>query len=282
MILTADVQTLIQADHQEILESYSWSRRKTDTIIALVAPYSTGTVSTVSTALTGSGTTFTSAMADRYIRIGSNTFFLRLSAFVSTTAMTLEAALGTDASAGTTFVLFQHRYNLPSDFGRITNVTSDILMREVSRSTIDRLDPYRVSTASTPEVYCIDGLDPGTTGSQVFQMEVWPLPSAARPLRVEYLKTNVLSSSTDEPLYRSDVLVWKSAESGAFFLHAKTGDAAWLALADRYHARYTEALEGAKSDDMGKYASVTHIRDSYYDNTRGDDFYINRDGLWLR
>lgn len=281
MIETTDVDALMVADHREILDSYTWSRRRADTTLTLVAPYSTGTITTSGTGVTGTGTTFTSTMIGRFLRGEDSNYFLRVSAFTSATAITLETALAT-ALTDSDFTIFKHRYNLPSDFGRVVSVTSNFQAKAISRYDLDDIDPYRTTTASYPEYYIIFGLDPDTTSSQLFQMEVWPVPSSATILRVHYVKSNELSSDSDEPLYRSDILVWKSAESGAFFLHGKTGDAAWLALADRYHARYLEALQAAKEDDLGKSPVPFHIRDSQREGGPGDDFFLDHDNLRLR
>lgn len=284
MISSANVNDILDAEHTEILESYSWTRRKADTRVNTAATYSTGTVAgtAASAVVTGTSTAWTSALTvGRHMRIGSNTFFHRISSFQSATQVTLESALPATVAAGAAYTIFQHLYDLPSDFGRPTNVTSDVRMGEWSRSDIDRLDPYRSSTASRPEVYSIRGI---TGTSDVFEVEFWPVPSAAITIRIEYLRTNTLSADTDSPLYRSDVLVWKSGESAAFFLHGKTGDAAWLALADRYHARYTESLQGAREDDLGRYSALMHIRDRAYDLGigQGDDWLLSRDLLRLR
>lgn len=277
MITSANVNDILDAEHTEILESYSWTRRRVDTMVETVATYSTGTLSTSGATVTGVGTVWTSAFVGRFIRIGSNTFFHRITARASDTSITIEEGLPTDAAAGSTYTIFRHRYNLPSNFGRAVNITSDTRLSEASKSDIDRIDPYRTSTASRPDTYMIYGLDPDTTTSQIYQIEFWPVPSSATAIRVEYLRTNSLTSDSSEPLYRSDVLAWKSAESAAFFLHSRTGDAAWLALADRYHQRYSDSLQSAKEDDLGKFSAPMHIRDSAYERERGDDFGLDRD-----
>lgn len=274
-IAASDINTLINQEHEEILEAWSWSRRKQENIIDTVSEYSTGTVSTSGTVVTGSGTTFTSGMVDRFIRIGSNTFFHRITAFTDTTTLTIEQALPSDAAAGSSYAIFRHRYDLASDFGRVLNITSDTRLQEWSKSDIDRIDPYRTSTATRPDKYTIIG--PDSDGN--FQIEFWPVPSSAQAIRVEYLRTNSLSADTDSPLYRGDILVWKVAESGAFFLYARTGDQAWLQLADRYHARYLESFNEAKEEDLGKFSPAAYIRDRATAFDRGDDWYISHDPL---
>lgn len=285
MIDTTTIQSIIQAEHTTILEDYAWARRKMDTLLLLVAPYGTGTVSTSSTTVTGSGTTFTSSMVNSFIRIGSDTTYYRISAFGSATSLTIESALPTAAVAGSSYTIFKHIYELPSDFGRVTNAMSDIRLTEWSRPEIERIDPYRTVTGTRPEVYTIRGTDyPPVSNPAIplFHIEFWPVPSSAQTIRIEYLKTNSLSASSDVPLYRSDVLVWKSAETAVFYLFGKTGDAAWSALADRYHSRYQESLQGAREDDMAKYSEASYVRDRAFTYGRGDDFDISHDSLWLR
>jgi len=279
MLTSSDATALIQAEHASILEDTSWARRKAETLIDTVATYGTGTISTSGATVTGSSTVWTSAFVDRFIRVGSNTFFHQITAFGSATSLTIEQALPTDASAGTSYTIFRHRYDLPSTFGRALNVTSDRRVTEVSKSEIDRLDPYRTATASRPDVYTIIGLDVIPTG--VFQIEFWPVPSSAVAVRVEFLRSNTLTAESDMPLYRGSVLIWKAAESACFFLHARTGDKSWLDLADRYHTRYQEDLQGAREDDLGKFSPVTHVRDAWTEGERGDSFWLTHDPLSL-
>lgn len=279
MISDADIQAITQADHQTILEDYSWSRRKADTLITLAGQYSLGTISTSGTTLLGT-TEFTADFVGRFIRISNNQFFTKLTAFTDSTTMTMEQAPPEDV-LDMPYVIFKHIYDLPSDFGRVLSVTLDTKMAEWSRGDIDRIDPYRTTTAAQPDIYSMRGLDQTPNG--VFQLEFWPVPSGSTQIRVEYLKTNTLTAPTDSPLYRSDILMWKAAESASFFLYGKTGDQAWLQLADRFHARYAEALQGGREDDLGKYSPQSYVRDRHYDlGRRGDDFYLSRDPLWIR
>ena len=277
MITDPEVVTIVQAEHDSILNDYSWSRRKAETTISTVATYSTGTVSSVGTALTGSGTTFTSAMEDRWIRGGSHTTYIKINTFVSATALTLETSFPSDLAAGTAYTIFQHVYNLPSDFGRILNVTGQVPLREATRQQIDNIDPYRSVVNSEATNYLIHGFN----SDSLFEIELWPVPSSARVYRVQYLRNNSLASDSDQPLYRASVLIWKAAEACCFFLHARTGDAAWLALADRYHQRYLEDLEGAKEDDLGKFSVRSHVKDGYGEGELGSDWYISHDPIRL-
>ena len=276
MVTSTNVDTLLDTDHEEILEAHSWTRRKAEGLITTVAPYSTGTVSgsASSTTLTGASTVWTSSMANRFIRIGSGVFYLKISSVESNTSLTLEAALPAAVSASTTYSIFQHVYALPSDFGRLTSITSDSRLVESSQEDLDRLDPYRNATSTYPERYSIRGLDTSSN----YEIEFYPVPSSATIIRFDYLKTNSLASSdSSSPLYPSEVLIWKSAESAACFLFARTGDQAWTVLADRYHLRYQEALANAVETDLLRYSPAGHVRDSTTDGSVSDDFNLDHD-----
>ena len=293
MIQASDLTTLIQNCHDTILNDYSWAKRKAETIVSLVAPTSSGTVSTVagSPNIVGSGTAFVPAHVGRYVRIFQDTTFYKILTVTDATHIVLEDSMPATRS-GVAYTMFQHRYDLPVDFGRQISVTSDNRLVEWAKSQIDRLDPYRSSMATKPYVYTIVGLDPLDTSvigtgynatAQIFAIEFWPVPASATDVRIEYLRTNALAADTDEPLYRSDVLVWKAAEAAVLALHGKTGDAAWLQLADRFHQRYNEALEGAREDDMGRYSAVGYVQDrAYTQQGFGDDWFISHDPYFLR
>jgi hypothetical protein len=79
-----------------------------------VAPYETGTVSVTedSNVVTGSGTTFTSAMVGRKIVIGSDTIAYKISAFTSATSITLETVYKGDTGSGKSYAIYQDIYQL--------------------------------------------------------------------------------------------------------------------------------------------------------------------------
>ncbi len=128
-------------------------------------------------------------------------------------------------------------------------------------------------TSSIPSAYAY--VEMTSTGYR--QIEIYPVPSAAVLLRFQYLKTNTLVNGTDTPLYRADVLVWKSGASAAYLLLAKTGDAAWAQLAQSYTAEYDKSLLGAKLDDLGKNSPASRIRDVYWKFAFPSDLAISHD-----
>lgn len=275
-ISTAELNALINAEHEGILGDNPWAEKKAESTITTIAPYSTGTVSTTSTAVTGSGTTFTSAMVGRYIRFGTDQTYYKITAFGSVTGLTIETAVASgDVSAGSTYSIFKNVYALPSDLDRILSMAYRDPLTEITRQDLDRLDPDRTVTATDPRYWCMRELD----SSNVRQVELWPVPTGAVLVRFQYTKTNTLSSDSDVPLYRSDVLVWKSAASGAYLLYAKTGDEAWINLGDRFLQNFERQLSSALLDDVGRNSPNHRVRDVLYDPVRGGPYY-DRDNSW--
>src|SRR3990167_3431210 len=72
-VTSAEADAFIQTAFSQIWEAHEWSQRKTDGLVAIVADYTTGTVTTSvgSASITGGSTVWTSAMTGRWIRIGS-------------------------------------------------------------------------------------------------------------------------------------------------------------------------------------------------------------------
>jgi hypothetical protein len=272
-ISSTEIQQIIQAEHDTILGDNSWADRKKQGTITTAAPYTTGTIAVSGTTVTGDSTVFTSAMVGRWIRPGTEAEYYKITAFGGVTSLTIETAISNTIAAGTGYSIFQHIYALPSDAERITSIASLYPIVETSRQDIDRWDPYRSTTEDHPTHYAYAEL----SSTNIRQIEFWPTPAAAALIRFQYLKTNTLSDGADVPLYRSDVLVWKSAASCAFLLYAKTGDDNWMQLADRYTIQYDRSLTGARLDDIGKNSPAHKIRDVYGYQYLSGDYNIDHD-----
>lgn len=288
-ISSTQIQQIIQAEHDTILNDNSWAERKAESTLATVAPYTTGTLSTSGTTVTGVGTTWTSAMVGRYLKVGTYTEYFLITAFTSATSLTIERAVPQgDIAAGSTYEIFQNVYTLPSDCERITSMVYQTPIHDTTRQDLDRIDPYRTYRSSIPTHRIFRELS--STGLR--QIELWPVPSAAVLIRFQYLKKNDTpttgsswSADTTYPLYRADILVWKSGETAAYFLFSKTGDQSWAVLAERYHNNYNESLSGARLDDLAKNSSASKIRDVLYSGLPyygpGSDFSLDHDPAFV-
>jgi hypothetical protein len=107
----------------------------TDGVITTVAPYETGTVTVTnnSKTVTGSGTTFTSAMVGRKIRIAGENAYYRISSYSSATSITLENVYQGDTASAQTYSIYKDEYRLPADL----DVYKVLRQIEDSQSIID-------------------------------------------------------------------------------------------------------------------------------------------------
>jgi hypothetical protein len=266
-ISSTEIQQIIAAEHDTILNDNTWADRRAEAVLPLVGPYSAGTISTVGTAVTGTNTVFTALMVGRYLRVSLATQYYLITAVADTTHLTIEAAVPAGDVTNSTYTIFQTVYTLPSNCERITSIRYQLPLQDTPLQELNRIDPYRSVTSDIPFRYSYREL----SSAGYRQIEVWPTPTSAVLLRFDYFKTNAppilgvsWSNDTTSPLYRSDVLVWKSAETAAYLLFSKTGDQSWAVLSERYHNNYNESLLGAKLDDLGKNSPAHKIRDTAY------------------
>jgi hypothetical protein len=162
-------------------------------------PYTTGTVYASGTTLTGVGTTFTSAMVGRKIRIGGESEYYTISAFTSTTVVTLDQAyMGTydTLAEATAYSIYQDEYSLTSDVEKIicfANPTlSDNLIYE-SRQSFNARVPNPTGEG-TPDVWVPAGRDT----SDYVKIQLSPIPGEAYVIYYWYRrKLADLSGDTD-------------------------------------------------------------------------------------
>ena len=83
--------------------------------------YSTGTVAVTqdSTAVTGTGTTFTSAMVGRLIKFNGEDNYYEISAYTDADEITLKTAYIGTTDTDATFEIYKVNYDLASDFGNM-------------------------------------------------------------------------------------------------------------------------------------------------------------------
>ena len=206
-VTSAEADAFIQTAFSQVFEAHEWLARKVDGLVAIVADYTTGTVTTVvgSATITGASTVWTSAMTGRWIRIGSINELFKFT-YVSGTSGTIESPTGgtgwqAAVQSAVTYVLFQHVYTLATDVDQVLLQPREYALGPTTREYIDRLDPVRVSTG---QPYCWAPRELASTGA--YQIEFWPRPNAAGVVRVAYLKkAPTLGQSADVQL-RQDPL----------------------------------------------------------------------------
>ena len=277
-ITLTDIAGIMTASNAEIVSSWNWSRRNVWTIVNTITP-----VSLIVTATTGlsvvTGTGFAAAHVGDLIRISNLSTFYQVKSVTPGVSCVLgdmqnNTIVFPEATmANTSAQLFDYIYSLPSDCEIVLDVMYDNKLDEKDRSFFETLDPQRLGTSDAPSGWCNFGRD----SSGNVQMAIFPVPSAAHSLRVNYQKVADMSAPTDQPLYRADLLKWMAGETAAAFLLARTGDQTWSVLADKYHKRYEEAFDSAKADDLSKSSAPTAISTDEGLSLYSDDFLVSHD-----
>ena len=174
------IKSTIQDSYRQLCVR-DWNRLKLQRQIYTVAPYSTGKVSVATTGIvTGVGTTFTSDMVGRFMRVSYGDSFFEIQTYSSGTSITLKDWTGAVIVAGTAYSIFKTIYIMDTTFKLIWDVIYQIPLKKKSQSYFNKIDPGRTSTSSSPIAWALAGL----TSAGVVQIEVYPVPSQLVPLRV--------------------------------------------------------------------------------------------------
>ncbi len=282
-ILAADVNTLLQTDNLEVLEAHSWTRRNSWTKITTLTPVDlTVGVTEGNSAITSAS--FTAAMDGAFIRIAGESDLYRLGTIVVGVSAILidsqDTAIGyagtTDADASAEVLKYIYRVSVNAEqVLRVGGGQGKI--DEIDPGFFDNVDPEMSAQGDQPSVWSHMGRDSG----DYLLIAIWPVPSSAFGLRVDFLRTSEMDDDADTTLYPSVLLKWKCAESAAAFLLARTGDQAWASLADRYSTNYGKALTEAKEHDLLKASTPSVIQLSGDTSSVGsDEFALNHDVGW--
>lgn len=193
---------LINDRVERVCRSTDWSRLEKDSQILTLAEYNTGTISidAGATSGTGDGTTFTSAMTGREIRIAE-----RLESYiftqVSATAFTIDRAFeGEDDLADVTYRIFKSRFELPADLAElysISNPSVGVDLEERSREWLDQQAASRIAH-NDPTFYT----PAPDSSSSLAQVQLYPNPIAAQALPLRYRASAPLF--TVEPIDTSE------------------------------------------------------------------------------
>ncbi len=145
-----------------IAEYFEWPFYMENTgLISTVAPYTTGTVSVVNgtNAVVGVGTTWTSAMVGRKIRIASGQPYYRIKSIDSTTALTLTTLFQSETAVGATYNIYKDEYRLAADvdtYKTIVQIQNAIAMFSTPPARFDKFFPSPYSY-SHPTLEIMEG-----------------------------------------------------------------------------------------------------------------------------
>lgn len=110
--------------------------------IETVAQYNTGTVSITAgdTTVTGSGTTFTAAMAGRKIRIGSDNNSYEILKFTSTTSIEIDMPYTGETQSAASYTIYENVYAVPPDISQIVDIRRPGSNRLLNQRTLSYID----------------------------------------------------------------------------------------------------------------------------------------------
>lgn len=189
----------INARYREYLDKIDWSRLVKTSTIQTVAVYDTGTVEVESgsASITGTGTTWTSAMTGRRFRVAGRSEFYTFTRTSNTTG-TLDRAYEGDDDDEAGYKIFDNIVTLPSDLRVLESIKVPSMGRDLdqaNREWLDRIAPAR-DDYGPPETY--SPYDDSSGGLP--QIELYPIPIIAEGLPIRYGTAKARLSSPSDVL----------------------------------------------------------------------------------
>lgn len=208
------VKAYLNMAGRDVWKAYPWYERRVEGSLTTVAPYSTGTVSSSGTTITGSGTTFPAATAAglaRFARSYADPFYT-VTTRDSATQLTLADSYAETALSGSNYVLFQDVYELASTVDTVIDLR---LIKAQDHGPLDGILERRMDEAAyipgqsgTPWSWALVTPNPTT---KVKRVRLWPVPDAVYRVKYRALTDYTdMSSDSDEcvvPESRRDLLI---------------------------------------------------------------------------
>jgi len=204
------IDEYLNTRYSSILDRTAWQGLEAHATIQTVAAYDSGTSATVtltigSTAVTGSGSAFSSQHVGRkFYRPGDSAIYT-VASYASATSITLDrgyegAGNETPATvhAGCAFVVMQNVYSLPTDCKSIVSVINPVTqlpMGELSKQDLDASVGSR-ATIGEPNAYCPYDDSSESSPPVLPQIEFYQPPRYSRGYQLDYIKKpNAFSGS---------------------------------------------------------------------------------------
>lgn len=240
----ANVNRWINYVQQDVCARWPWTFMEGRESVVTIPDYITGTISisTGSPTVTGSGTTFTTAMGNGqyYIQFSTARDWYRISAYNSATSLTIEQNYQQSANiSGGTFVLRKFYYSLSASADRIIDIrnwNTPMKLTDADARTLDYLYPNPQSTNSSYG-YIAWGID----SSGNIQVSPYPFPSDSRLLELRTKKRpvdmSVVADSPSIPNKYAHLISWGALSIGFAFIRNFDAAKSWGA---NYEARIGE------------------------------------------
>ena len=246
---STEVESMAQTRYEHIYETFLWSRKLRDFILQTVAQVSSDSTNTVtvtnsSSTVTSSSTPFNASMVGRQIQLGSELQYY----FINDVPLSGQLELGDgegnavtwtgDTANGVSWRIFKTIYLLPDGADAIYSLSGRQQIDELDggRDALDHSDPYRHETNSDPRYW----LYAGESSLSIKEIELWPVPTAARLLRGQYIRRAPTLSSLSTIDISVPYLTFAVTADCCGMLHAKTGDQSWATLQLFYERKSAE------------------------------------------
>lgn len=205
---------------KELAKERQWRYYITDSTISVLALYDTGTVAITegSGTVTGTGTTFTSAMVGRKFRASNGQGIYDITGYTSATSITISPVWPYDDITGNSFQIYQDTYDFPTDLMYLIDIKDAVTERPLDPQeyfeTLRRWESFVYTEQSAippgfawPWEYAQFGWNSTT---KTYQVVVNAVADAVRTLDVIYRRwpTSVtkITDYPDIPEYLEEVL----------------------------------------------------------------------------
>lgn len=238
---TVSLKRWINDSYRDIVEAAHWQFLELASTFTTVAKYNTGTISISGTTVTGVGTTFTAAMVGRYLQVEDDNNWYEITAFTSTTEITIGTSYVGTAS-GADYNIVQQFAELASD----VDVIETIVCRETgttlynrSRSSYEEANPIQDKTGY-PHTAVVEG----ESSNGYVQVKLVPFPTGAKLYDYTYYKlVSDMSDDSDEP----DIPArWHRVIIRGAIVYALGWEASDISMVQLSRDRYQEALDKMK------------------------------------
>jgi hypothetical protein len=247
-------QTFIRNAYRRVLDTHYWSELYTDWEKVTPDVYSDGTIAVTNgnTTVTGTLTTFTSAMTGRQLIVddGGGQPYYTIT-YVSATSLTLDRAYQGATDSSSTYSIAEYYVEFPANLAVLDDIR-DLnqnwrLRRQFHQSNyLDMIDAERSNTGS-PVLYV--AAPPRVANGVTYpRYEFWPKIEAGTHLVGKYIKTSELTSNSSYPI--------SIVKPEAILYGALADLCLWPVMADRpnpfhnleLHDKYVKMFEDAVHD----------------------------------
>lgn len=274
------IKQRVNIRYQQVLGYEDWEFLKDSTNIKIIGQSSNSSsqscsVTEDSTTVTGSGTSWSSAMDGWLFRVGTDEQPYVISSVNSTTSITLETAYGGTTDTDADFAYWP-RYYSPSvgDVGEVLSVVHQVELEEKSQAWLNTLDPERKSTGS-PLYWSVFSKDDALGA---VNLEIYPPADEDYVVTVNYKKlTSDLSDDSDEPVFRAELL-----EAGALWdcyrlVYGVTQNPAYIGLARDAQNEFQMLLRQMVIEDLSTASLPRKVRQTGDRLWFDDNFYVDHD-----